>query len=170
MPQFESLECKTRLQARASQAEAIRDLCCLRLPSRSQSATWVRPGIAHSRHAAPDRTAAPRWRAGWSPGASARSSLDASSSTHETGSKSNALPLTLPSPQVQALSTRVPGISDEAVRRRRASPNRAAATVARAPGFRRGASSARTGPPDQSSHFALGGRPRTDVTPFERRG
>jgi hypothetical protein len=120
MPHFESLERKTRLHSTASQAEPIRDLCRLRLPSRSQSATWVKPGIAHSRYAAPHRTAAPRWPAGWLPGASARSSLDASSSTHESGSKSNALTLTLSGPQVQALSTRAPGISDEAVRRRRA--------------------------------------------------
>ena len=56
---FECLACNTRLHATASQAEAIRDLCCLRLPFRSQSATRVTPGIAHSRHAAPHRTAAP---------------------------------------------------------------------------------------------------------------
>lgn len=124
MPPFECLACKTRLHATASQAEAIRDLCCLRLPFRSQSATWVRPGIAHSRYAAPHRTAAPRWRASWSPGASARSSLDASSSTDESGFEIERFAAHSVSPQVQALSIRVSGISDEAVRHRRASPSR----------------------------------------------
>ena len=169
MPQFESLECKTRLHATASQAEPIRDLVLSAAPvsepigdlgEAGYRAFETRGATSHSGAPVAGRLVAGRVgeiiaRREFK---HARIRLDIERfAAHSV------------SPQVQPLSTRAPGISDEAVRRRRAPPSRPAATVARPPGFRRGASSARTGPPDESSHFALGGRPRTDVTPFERR-
>ena len=75
------------------------------------------------------------------------------------------------SPQVQPLALALPH-----GRRRSETPpprgshhSRAAATAARPPSFRRRASSSLTVPPEEV-RFALGGKLRTDMSPFERRG
>jgi hypothetical protein len=75
-------------------------------------------------------------------------------------------------PAIPAFSSLGRGTGDEPVRRGRHAPprSRAAATVARPPGFRHGVVSARTALPDESSHFAHRGRPRRDVAPSEPRG
>jgi len=74
------------------------------------------------------------------------------------------------SPQVQPLALALaPGRRRSETPPARSHHGRAAATAARPPSFRRRPSSALTAPPEEV-RFALGGKLRTDMSPFERRG
>ena len=159
MPHSKCLECNTRLHATKSQAEPIGDLCPVcgsLLKSVGDLGEIVGCRLVESRGGTSRSGASPAGQLIGRVGeiiarrglkhARVRLGIDRRDA-HSVSSR------------VQTVGSHAPGTGDEAVRcRRRAPPSaalalsRAAASAARHPCFRRGASSGRTAPPDESLH------------------
>jgi hypothetical protein len=96
MPDFKCLACKTRLHSTESEADRIGDLCPVcgsLLEPVGDLGEIVGYRVIETRGGMSQSGASDAGQ--WSPTASARSSLDASWGTHESGSRSKAALLTL---------------------------------------------------------------------------
>jgi hypothetical protein len=158
MPHVECLACKTRLHNAESQSRSDRGRCrvcgALLAPVGDLSQIVRVPrGRVMRRHITPRRI-----RSGAADRRRGRRDHRLTRAQARTSPARNRKLRRSPShPTSPNLSSRAAESGDEAVtHRRRAHPCRAGATAARPRSFRCGASSVRTAPPVEGSHFALG--------------
>ena len=171
MPHFKCLPCKTRLYSTESQADPIGHLCPV-------CGSLLEPGgdLGETVGYRVIETRGSMWHSGAS-GAGQLIADRVGEIIAQRELKHARVRLEIErcdadsvSPHVQPLALALPH-----GRRRRETPpprshhSRAAATAGRHPSFRRGRHRALTAPPEEV-RFALGGKLRTDMSPFERRG
>ncbi len=167
MPHFESLACSARLRSTESQADLARDLCpacgSLLVPLDDLGgivgyrAIETRGSTTHS-----DASGAAQLIADRVGEIIARRQFKHARVRLELESRA----ARAVSPQARASSSRVLGTGGEAVRLRRCAPTTAASRLSPAPRlFDAGVIDVNGAPPDESSHLALGGGPRSDVGP-----